>query len=78
MTDHHNTALESFKAFVSYVAALLGIGTFAGLVNIGVGLLSGCWLAYQLYTGIKYELPIKRAKLASALRNEHTKPGELE
>lgn len=78
MTDHHKTTFEIVKDGINYVAALLGIGTFAGLVNIGVGLLSGCWLAYQLYTGIKYELPIKRAKLAAAQRGEHTKPGELE
>ena len=77
MNDHHKTAFEAFKDLVSYVAALLGIGTFAGLVNIGVGVLSGCWLAYQLYTGIKYELPLKRAKLAAAQRGEFTKPGDV-
>lgn len=77
MTDHHNTTVDAIKAFVSYVAALLGIGTFAGLVNIGVGVLSGCWLAYQLYTGIKYELPLKRAKLAAAQRGEFTKQGDV-
>ena len=77
MTDHHNTIFESFKTVMSWLAALLGIGTFAGLVNIGVGLLSGCWLAYQLYTGIRYDLPIKRAKLAAAQRGEFTKPGGL-
>ena len=77
MTDHNNTTLDALRSVVSYVAALLGIGTFAGLVNVGVGVLSGCWLAYQLYTGIKYELPIKRAKLAAALRGELSKPGDL-
>lgn len=70
MTEHHSTTLEWLKALVSYIAALLGIGTFAGLVNVGVGVLSGLWLAYQLYTGIRYDLPIKRAKLAAALRKE--------
>lgn len=78
MTDHHTTTVDAIRSIISYVAALLGIGTFAGLVNVGVGVLSGCWLAYQLYTGIRYDLPIKRAKLAAALRKEHTKPGELE
>lgn len=77
MTEHQRTAFDVFKDLMSYVAALLGIGTFAGLVNVGVGMLSGCWLAYQLYTGIRYDLPIKRAKLAAALRNEHTKPRDL-
>ncbi len=70
MTEHQRTAVDVVKDLISYMAALLGIGTFAGMVNIGVGVLSGCWLAYQLYTGIRYDLPIKRAKLAAALRKE--------
>lgn len=70
MTEHQRTAVDVVKDLISYMAALLGIGTFAGLVNVGVGVLSGCWLAYQLYTGIRYDLPIKRAKLAAALHKE--------
>jgi len=68
MQDHHNTTFETFKSFVSYLAALLGIGTVAGLVNLSVGVLSACWLAYQLYVAIKYDLPLKRAKLKAAQR----------
>jgi hypothetical protein len=79
MTDHEKNALDVLRDLLSYIAALLGIGTFAGLVNIGVGLLSGCWLAYQLYVSIKYELPLKRARLAAAQRGQvpSTKPGDL-
>lgn len=50
--------MDAIRAIVSYVAALLGVGAFAGLVTVGVSLLSGCWPAYQRYTGIKCGLPI--------------------
>jgi ABC-type lipoprotein release transport system permease subunit len=64
---------------VSYLAAFLGIGTVVGLVNLTVGILSACWLTYQLYVAIKYDLPIKRAKLAAAQRGQldATQPGDL-
>ena len=78
MNDHetHKTAL---RMALDWIAALLGIGTFAGLVNVGVGVLSGCWLAYQLYVGIRYDLPVKRAKLEAARRGrlDSTQPGDL-
>jgi hypothetical protein len=57
------TISSHVKPFVNWIAAALGIGTFAGLVNVLVGLLSASWLAYQLYVAINYELPIKRERL---------------
>ena len=79
MNDHQKTTLDLVKDLISYAAALLGIGTFAGLVNVGVGLLSACWLTYQLYVAIKYDLPVKRAKLEAARRGhlDSTQPGDL-
>ena len=79
MNDHHNTTMDALRLIASYLAALLGIGTFAGLVSISVGILSACWLAYQLYVAVKYELPIKRAKLEAARRGnlDSTQPGDL-
>lgn len=79
MTENHNTTLDVLRLIASYLAALLGIGTFAGLVSISVGVLSACWLSYQLYVAIKYELPIKRAKLEAAKRGQldSTQPGDL-
>ena len=79
MTEQHNTTLDAVRVIVSYLAAFLGIGTVVGLVNLTVGILSACWLTYQLYVAIKYDLPIKRAKLAAAQRGqlETTQPGDL-
>lgn len=31
MTEHHNTTVDAIRSIVSYVAALLGIGTFAAI-----------------------------------------------
>lgn len=42
---------------LSWVAAFLGIGTLAGLVNLAVGLLSSFWLATQLWHHYKYVRP---------------------
>lgn len=67
------------KTGINWIAAVLGIGTFAGFVSLVVGLLSGAWIAVQLYGYLRYELPIKRAKLAAARRGliDSTQPGEL-
>lgn len=72
--------ISTIKAAINWLAAILGIGTFAGLVNVVVGLLSGTWLAYQLYVAIKYDLPVKRAKLAAAKRGliDSTQPGDIQ
>ena len=61
--QHHEESVTRMKILVDWVAAALGLGTIAGLVNILVGLLSALWLAYQLYVAVRYELPIKRARL---------------
>ena len=57
-----------FIKALNYVAAALGVGTFLQLVNVAVGLLSGAWLAAQLYGYVRYELPHKRARLKAALK----------
>ena len=61
--EHQDQLIHPLKTIVNWAAAVLGIGTFAGMVNVLVGLLSASWLAYQLYVSIKYELPVKRARL---------------
>lgn len=79
LQDAQHTDVSTVKAVINWIAAVLGIGTFAGLVNVTVGILSATWLCYQLYVAIKYDLPVKRAKLEAAKRNllESTQPGEL-
>lgn len=72
MNDHDHLA-PHLKTVVNWLAAALGIGTFAGLVNVLVGLLSASWLVYQLYVAIKYELPIKRERL-HAIRSGRRDP----
>ncbi len=59
----------TIKAVVNWLAASLGIGTFLGLINLAVGLLSAAWLAVQLYGYVKYELPIKRYRRDKAIRD---------
>lgn len=71
ITDHLHQAVQEpgpvVKLF-NYVAATLGIGTFLGLVNMVVGVLSALWLGVQLYGYMRYELPKKRAELKAALK----------
>ncbi len=66
---------------LDWIAAVLGIGTVVGLVNLGVGLLSAAWIAVQLYGYWRYELPMKRAKLKRVLAevpsDMRTGPGDL-
>ncbi|VUZ27563.1 Uncharacterised protein [uncultured Comamonas sp.] len=52
----------TLKSVISWLAAFLGIGTFLGLVNLAVGLLSAAWLVVQLYGYIRHELPMKRMR----------------
>ena len=69
-----------FKALVSWLAAALGIGTFLGLVNLAVGILSATWLAVQLYGYLAHALPMKRMRkqmLARELGRGRTQPAEL-
>ena len=68
------------KAVVNWLAAALGIGSFLGLVNLIVGVLSATWLAVQLYGYLAHELPMKRMRkqiLRRELERGATQPAEL-
>lgn len=68
------------KAVVNWLAAALGIGSFLGLVNLIVGVLSGAWLAVQLYGYIAHELPMKRIRkkiLQRELDRVRSQPADL-
>ena len=65
---------------VNYIAASLGIGTFLGLVNVVVGVLSALWLGFQIYGYVVHELPMKRMRkqiLKRQLERNQTQPAEL-
>lgn len=85
--QHNSEAPTPAMKAVNYLAALLAGGSFLGLVNITVGVLSAIWLAAQLYGFVKYEIP-RRARQAriDALQEEikrkelermKTQPGDL-
>jgi hypothetical protein len=61
-------------AAVSWLAALLGLGTPMGWINPTVGVLSACWLLVQLWNYFKYTLPLNKAKLEA--RNKPTEEPE--
>ena len=64
---------------VNYIAASLGIGTFLGLVNVVVGVLSALWLGFQIYGYVVHELPVKRMRkqiLKRQLERNQTQPAE--
>ena len=68
------------KAVINWLAAALGIGSFLGLVNLIVGVLSATWLAVQLYGYLAHELPMKRMRKQSLKREldrGRTQPAEL-
>lgn len=68
------------KSIVNWLAALLGIGTFLGFVNLAVGVLSAAWLAVQIYGYLVHELPMKRMRkqlLKRQLDRSRTQPAEL-
>lgn len=75
-----NTAdTNTLKALINWAAAFLGIGTFLGVVNLAVGVLSAAWLAVQIYGYLVHELPMKRMRkqlLKHHLDQRHTS-GEL-
>ncbi|GEM_PF-4888550 len=71
MTSRVEEALAAQPAFlkaINYVAATLGIGSFLGMVNIAVGVLSALWLMLQVYGYIRYELPMKHYRREQARR----------
>ena len=74
--DHAQAA----KAVINWLAAALGIGSFLGLVNLIVGVLSATWLAVQLYGYLAHELPMKRMRkqmLKRELDRSRTQPADL-
>lgn len=79
MNETHDGLLPHAKMVLNWIAAILGIGTFAGMVNVVVGVLSGTWIAVQLWSHIRYEIPLKRAKLLAAQRGHlyETDRGDL-
>ena len=65
---------------INYIAATLGIGSFLGLVNLAVGVLSALWLSVQLYGYIAHELPMKLMRkkiLQRELDRTRTQPADL-
>ena len=76
-----NTAdTNTLKALINWAAAFLGIGTFLGVVNLAVGVLSAAWLAVQIYGYLVHELPMKRMRkqiLKRQLERNQTRPAEL-
>lgn len=68
------------KTVVNWLAAFLGIGTFLGMVNLAVGVLSAAWLSVQIYGYLVHELPMKRMRkqmLKRELDRTRTQPGDL-
>ena len=76
-----NTAdTNTLKALINWAAAFLGIGTFLGVVNLAVGVLSAAWLAVQIYGYLVHELPMKRMRkqlLKRQLERNQTQPADL-
>lgn len=62
MQDSFQDQAHTIKLFVNYIAAVLGIGTFLGFVNLVVGMLSASWLAVQIYGYMVHELPMKKLR----------------
>ena len=76
----HQADTNTVKALISWAAAFLGIGTFLGVVNLAVGVLSAAWLAVQIYGYLVHELPMKRMRkqiLKRQLERNQTQPAEL-
>lgn len=74
--DHTLTLKSTFN----FVAAFLGIGSFLGVINLAVGVLSAFWLGVQLYGYLAHELPMKRMRkqiLRRELERGATQPAEL-
>ncbi|MDP2262693.1 MAG: hypothetical protein Q8K24_05990 [Hydrogenophaga sp.] len=68
MPEHHDHLTPVAKTIINWLAAILGVGTFAQIVPVLVGVLSAAWIAVQLYGYLRYDLPAKRAKLARLTR----------
>lgn len=76
----HPDSAVTAKNIVNWLAALLGLGTFLGVVNLAVGVLSAAWLGVQIYGYLAHELPMKRMRkqmLKRDLERGATQPAEL-
>ncbi len=60
----HQMLSSKAAALVSWVSALLGLGTAVGVVNLTVGVLSACWLAAQLLNFFMFTLPKNKREKA--------------
>jgi hypothetical protein len=60
----HQILSTKTAALVSWVSALLGLGTAVGVVNLLVGVLSACWLTAQLWNFATYTLPKNKREKA--------------
>ncbi len=60
----HQMLSSKAAALVSWVSALLGLGTAVGIVNLLVGVLSACWLATYTLPKNKREKAEWEAKAA--------------
>lgn len=70
----------TLKYIFNFVAAFLGIGSFLGVINLAVGVLSAFWLGVQLYGYLAHELPMKRMRkqiLRREVERGATQPAEL-
>jgi len=56
----------SSKTIINWLAATLGLVSVTDLIPLFVGVLSAAWITTQLYGYIRYELPLKRARLIAA------------
>lgn len=75
-----NTDATTAKNVVNWLAAFLGIGTFLGVVNLAVGVLSAIWIAVQIYGHMIHEMPMKKMRkqlLKRQLERNQTQPAEL-
>ncbi|GDY37209.1 hypothetical protein [Acidovorax sp. NB1] len=76
----HPDSAVTAKNIVNWLAAFLGLGTFLGVVNLAVGVLSAAWLGVQIYGYLAHELPMKRMRkqmLKRDLERGATQPAEL-
>lgn len=62
MNEHNTHLMDTIKAFLSWVAAFLGVGTLLGFVNLVVGVVSAVWLLIQLHDHFKYKRPVLKAE----------------
>ncbi len=60
----HSWLSSKVAAFVSWISAVLGLGTALGIVNLTVGVLSALWLLAQLWNYFTYTLPRNRREIS--------------